>query len=79
MYGGLLLDTLLMFFYCTVLMLNECENVSQRMETAAMQHTPFFTCILSLLTIWIKPTYWLIHIKYWYRKVEKHIGGVEFK
>ena len=49
MYGGLLLDmilyTVLMFFYCTValvLMLNKCENVSQRMETAAMQHTPFF-------------------------------------
>ena len=65
MYGGLLLDTILymvlMFFYCTValvLMLNERENVSQRIKTAAMQHTPFFffTCILSLLTIWIKQT-----------------------
>ena len=82
MYGGLLLDkilyTVLMFFYCTValvLMLNECEK-----ETAAIQNTPFlFICILSLLTIWIKPTYWLIHIKYWYRKIEKHMGGVEFK
>ena len=49
MYGGLLLDTILytmlMFFYCTVtlvLMLDECENESQRMKTAAMQHTPFF-------------------------------------
>ena len=52
MYGGLLLDTILytvlMFFYCTVAlvsMLNECENVSQRMETAAMQHTPFFLLV----------------------------------
>ena len=50
MYGGLLLDTILytvlMFFCCTValeLMLSECENVSQRMETAAMQHTRFFS------------------------------------
>ena len=58
MTGGLLLDTILytvlMFFYCTValvLMLNELENVSQMMETAAMQHAPFFICILSLLTI----------------------------
>ena len=48
MYGGLLLDTILytvlMFLCCTValvLMLNECENVSQRMETAAMEYTPF--------------------------------------
>ena len=95
MYGGLLLDTILytctmlMFFYCTValvLMLNKCENVSQKMETAAMQHAPFLSCILSLLIIWIKPIYWLMHIKYWYRKVEKkkkkkkkHTGGVEFK
>ena len=23
-------------------MLTECENVSQRMQTAAMQHTPFY-------------------------------------
>ena len=39
-----ILYMVLMFFYCTValmLMLNECENVSQRMETSAMQHTPF--------------------------------------
>ena len=49
MYGGLFSDTflytVLMLFYCTValvLMLNECENVSQRMEPAGMQHTPFF-------------------------------------
>ena len=69
MYEGLLLDTILytmlMFFYCTaalVLMLKECENVSQRMETAAMQHAPFFTCILSLLAISVKPRYWLIDI-----------------
>ena len=48
MYGGLLLDTILytmlMFFRCTValvLMLNECENLIQKMETATMQHTPF--------------------------------------
>ena len=49
MYGGLLLDTILyavlMFFFRTialVLMINEYENVSQRMKTAAMQHTPIF-------------------------------------
>ena len=79
MYGGLLLDTILyavlMLFFRTValvLMIKDYENGSQRMKTAAMQHTPFFFyCILSLLTIWIKPTYWLIHIKYWYRKVKK--------
>ena len=48
MYGGLLIDTILytvlMFIYCTValvLVLNECENVSQRMETAAMQSPQF--------------------------------------
>ena len=45
LHSGKILYMVLMFFYCTVafmLMLNECENVSQRMETAAMQHTPFF-------------------------------------
>ena len=49
MYGGLLLDTILyavlMFFFRTValvLMIKEYENGSQRMKTAAMQHTPFF-------------------------------------
>ena len=86
MYGGLLLDTILytvlMFFCCTValvLMLNECENVRQMMETAAMQHTPL--CYLYTIPPHhlFKPTYLLIHIKYWYRKVEKHIGGVECK
>ena len=48
MYGDLLLDTVLytvlMFFYYTValvLMLNECQNISQRMETAHMQHIQF--------------------------------------
>ena len=48
MYVGLLSDTILytvLMFFCytvaLVLMLNECEYVSQRMETAAMQYTPF--------------------------------------
>ena len=54
-------------------MLNECENVSQR------------NCSHATYTIFLPLCYpstpselnRLIHIKYWYRKVEKHIGGME--
>ena len=71
-----ILYTVLMFFYCTValvLMLNKCENVSQRMETAAI----FYLYIIP--PHHLNETDLLIDIKYWYRKVEKHINGVEFK
>ena len=82
-----ILYTVLNLFCCTVafvLTLNECENVSKRIKIAAMQHTPFFFFFFFFYQYTIPPhhlnkTDLLIHIKYWYRKVEKHTGLVEFK